>query len=305
MTIRFARTTASALALTLHFGLSACITAPPGPISEDDDEGSRRVDEEDATSRTSSAAKKKKKAAQSDAGSEAMQEPLAATRDGGAQQDPDEPDPSPNPGMQSAMDEQGEGSAQTEQRYYCGILWTTVRICNGTQNTDYGEGCVDDATDCLSLLPPDERIDFSEYCYTRTEYEVFGDGAQVGTCAQFDAYWAGEVECLKDSHCGSGERCDDTACACPEGAACVCPNCGPMPARCEGDVLVELIGSGPCDEHRACVYEEHRTDCAAQDLTCDPYRGCASPSTPPPPPPSPNPGTPGGPGMPGVPGGAG
>jgi hypothetical protein len=170
----------------------------------------------------------------------------------------------------------------------------TVRVCNGSQDTSYGEDCEDDAVDCLALLPPDERVDYNEYCYTRTEYHVFGDEAQPGTCEQFYGYWNDELECLLDSHCGDGERCVGNACMCPEGATCVCPYCGPQPARCDGQVLIEQVGGGPCDENRQCVYQERTTDCAAMGLSCDANASaCVVPPMAPPQPGSSDPGTPG------------
>jgi hypothetical protein len=298
----------------MHLGLSACITVE-APKAESDEEGARRGDDEagDGGATVTRPKRSGGAGASADAGVATMQ------RDGAMDEDPDEGEDesdtmaeardggaseaaSQDAGMQSAMHEQTDGGSESveDQPHYCGILRVTVRVCNGSQHTDYGETCVADATDCLALLPPDERVDYNEYCFTRTEYEVFGDGPQVGTCAQYDAYWAGTLECLLDKHCGEGERCVDNACMCPDGVACVCPNCGPQPGRCDGQVHVALVGAGPCDENRECVYEEERTDCAAQELECDASEGCVEPKTPPPPPPpsdSPG-GVPGGPGTP-------
>jgi hypothetical protein len=286
MIMRLLRGCSKATAIALPIGLCACITVErPAEDVEDSSESTGR-DEASAEA--------------GDAGDGTAARNARRTSenagDGGGQAEADEEDMRAQAGSSAAVGggagqaSAGSGSAaqdagtstREEQHFYCGIMRVTVRVCNGTQDTSYGEDCVDDAVDCLTLLPPDERIDYNEYCYTRTEYHVFGDEAQPGSCEQFYGYWNDELECLLDSHCGSGERCIDNACLCPEGADCVCPYCGPQPARCDGQTLVEQVGAGPCDENRQCVYHERTTDCAAMGLICDAdASACVVPPVPP------------------------
>jgi len=297
--MRFLRGCSTATAVALQMGLCACITVErPAEDSDDENESTGRdeASAEGADGGDESAARNARRSSET-------------ARDGGVESSEMEDDEQAQAGRggsggQSAAANAGAGAGdagantEAEQHTYCGIMRVTVRVCNGSQDTSYGEDCVDDAVDCLALLPPDERVDHGEYCYTRTEFHVFADEAQPGTCEQFYGYWNDELECLLDSHCGDGERCVDNACECPEGVACVCPNCGPMPARCDGETLIEQIGGGPCDQNRQCVYEERSTDCAAMGLACDETRSaCVVPPEPPPMPGSgsgtPGPGTPG------------
>lgn len=308
---RIASLGSTAILAVLQLGLSACITVEQPAGADDESEANGRSDAavEGADGGDTAQSSKTRRAiesardggadaadeqAESDAEEDARNESRAdggtASADGGAGR-ADAANASTRDGGQSSA----------EQHRYCGILRVTVRVCNGSQDTSYGEDCEDDADDCLALLPPDERVDYTEYCYTRTEYSVFAGGPQPGTCDQFHGYWNDELECLLDKHCGTGERCVDNACTCPEGAACECPSCGPQPARCEGDTLIERIGGGPCDANRQCVYHEQTTDCAAMGLACDENASaCVVPPDPPPPPPSSGGGssTPGGPGTP-------
>lgn len=153
---------------------------------------------------------------------------------------------------------------------FCGFVETQIRICDGRRRTDWDFYCVDDTTSCGPHLRADRSTRHEDpLCYQRTVNTVYRDGPLPGTCAEYLAWQAGQIECFRDDQCYAPTgtpTCEQNICVCPEGVNC---DCGPRAPQCDGDVLV----SWNTDE--ACNYIEDRFDCAQIGARCDPQtRDC-------------------------------
>ncbi len=105
-----------------------------------------------------------------------------------------------------------------EPGIYCWYIEETVRICDGSTETDYFDICLPDEHNCLLYQPEDTPPNGSDTCYTRVNYSTVGGTFLYGDCAHHSAYWSNDpdvkadAQCLFHKHCQGDELCVDYQC---------------------------------------------------------------------------------------------
>jgi hypothetical protein len=139
-------------------------------------------------------------------------------------------------GIVSSAGQGGKGAGGSRGVPSCAYYSEAVSVCDGDSFVHRTAGmsfCRENDMYCHTNAPKNTSDDRG-ICLFQTIWQVV---PFTGTCADFDAYNRGQLDCIADSQCAPGGRCIGFACIC---GAEPCPD--PMPPP--GDPGAGTGGSG-------------------------------------------------------------